>query len=79
MNQKIYIQLLSVIEQDLHDFTLEKDNDSKHKENMSTRWKELHEIQYYLNSPKSPDLSPVENIWQPLKFHYNSEPHWDEE
>ncbi len=79
MNQTIYTQLLSMIEQDLHGFVLEEDNDSGHTGAMTTRWKKEHGIQYYLNSPKSPDLSLIENVWQPLKFHYNSEPHWDEE
>ncbi len=77
MNQTVYIQVLFMIEQDLYGYVLEEDNDSGHTENMSTRWKKEHEIQYYLNSSKSPDLSPIENVWNSLKFHYNSEPHWD--
>src|SRR5947207_2987938 len=60
-------------------FVLEEDNDSGHTGAATTRWKKEHGIQYYLNAPKSSDLSPIENVWQPLKFHYNSEPHWDEE
>jgi hypothetical protein len=36
-------------------------------------------IRRYLNTSKSPDLSPIKNVWQPLKFHYNSQPHWDVE
>src|SRR5436305_11276678 len=56
-----------------------EDNDSKYKGAIATRWKKEYEIQYYLNAPKSPDLSPIENIWSPLKFHYNSESHWDQE
>ena len=79
MNQKVYTQLLSMVEQDLQGFILEEDNDSGHTGTMSTRWKKEHGIQNYLNSPKSPDLSPIENVWQPLKFHYNAEPHWDVE
>ena len=57
---------------------LEEDNDSGHKEAMSTRWKKEHGVQYYLNAPKSPDLSSIENVWSPLKFHYNSQPYWVE-
>ena len=79
MNQTVYIQLLSMMEQNLHGFILEEDNDSGHKEAMSTRWKKKHGVQYYLNASKSPDLSPIENVWSPLKFHYNSQPHWNEE
>ena len=68
-----------MVEQDLHGFVLEKDNDSGHTDGRATKWKLDHGIEYYFNAPKSPDLSPIENVWQSLKFHYNSEPHWDEE
>ena len=52
------------MEQDLrHDgFILKENNDSGHKGAMATRWKKEHEIQYYLNAPKSSDLSPIENV-----------------
>jgi hypothetical protein len=79
MSQTIYTtQILPMVEQDLHGFVLEEDNDSGHTGGRATKWKLDHGIEYYLNAPKSPDLSPIENVWQPLKFHYNSEPHWDE-
>src|SRR5436190_16633525 len=39
MNQTVYIQLLSMMEQDLHEFILKEDNDSGHKGTMSTRRK----------------------------------------
>ena len=68
-----------MVEQDLRGFILKEDNDSRHKGAMATRWKKEYKIQYYLNAPKSPDLLPIENIWSPLKFYYNSEPHWDKE
>ena len=62
MNQKIYTQLLAIIKQDLCGFVLEKNNDSGHTGAMTTRWKKEHGIQYYLNAPKSPDLSSIENV-----------------
>ena len=68
-----------MMKSDLHGFVLEEDNDSEHTEAATTRWKKEHGIQYYLNAPKSPDLSPIENIWSPLKFYYNSESHWNKE
>jgi hypothetical protein len=40
-----------MMEQDLHDFVLEEDNDLGHTESMATRWKKEHEIQNYLNAP----------------------------
>ena len=63
-----------MMEQDLR-FILKEDNDSGHKGAITTKWKKEHKIQYYLNAPKLPDLSPIENVWEPLKFHYNSDPH----
>jgi len=47
MNQKVYTQLLAMIESDLHEFVLEEDNDSGHTGAATTRWKKKHEIQYY--------------------------------
>src|SRR5436190_12545409 len=64
---------------DLHEFILKKNNDLRYTGAAATRWKKEHGIQYYLNTPKSPDLSLIENVWESLKFHYNSKPHWDEE
>ena len=64
-----------MVEQDLRRFILEEDNNSRHKKAMAIRWKKEYGIQYYLNALKSLDLSPIENIWSPLKFHYNSESH----
>ena len=79
MSQTIYTtQILPMVEENLHGFVLEEDNDSGHIGGMATKWKLNHGIEYYLNAPKSPDLTPIENVWQSLKFHYNSEPHWDE-
>ena len=68
-----------MVEQDLRGFILEEDNDSGHKGAMAIRQKKEYKIQYYLNTPKSPDLLLIENIQSLLKFHYNSEPHWDKE
>ena len=79
MSQTIYTtQILPVVEKDLDGFILEEDGDSGHTGSMAIRWKKEHGIQTYRNAPKSPDLSSIENVWQPLKFHYNSAPHWDE-
>jgi len=49
-----------MMKQNIHDFILEKDDDSGHKEALSIRLKKKYGIQYYLNSSKSPDLSPIE-------------------
>jgi len=78
MNQTIYTtDILLTIKQDMNGFVLEEDNDSGHTGARLTKWKLNHGIKYYFNAPKSPDLAPIENVWQPLKFHFNSKPHWD--
>ena len=79
MSQRIYItQILPMVEQDLHGYVLEEDGDSGHTGSQITKWKIDHGIKYYINAPKLPDLSPIENVWQPLKFHFDSMPRWDE-
>ena len=65
------------------DFVLEEDNDSghgsAHNNNKIRRWKAQHGLKFYFNAPKSPDLSPIENCWQPVKQYLSSIPHWDPE
>ena len=56
-----------------HDFALEEDGDSwdgKAKNNNIVReWKEENKLEYFSNCASSPDLSPIENCWQPPKQH----------
>jgi hypothetical protein len=63
-------------------FILEEDNDSGHgggsQGNIVARWKRDINLDYYFNSPNSPDLSPIENCWQVMKQHLKKFPHWDE-
>ena len=63
-------------------FILEEDNDSGHgggsQVNLVARWKRDNQLDYYFNSPNSPDLSPIENCWQVMKQHLKKFPHWDE-
>jgi hypothetical protein len=63
------------------DFILEEDNDSGHgtgKQNIVVSWKKKHGLKHYFNCSHSPDLSPVENCWQPPKQFLKRFPHWDE-
>ncbi|KAF8857210.1 hypothetical protein BDZ45DRAFT_547405, partial [Acephala macrosclerotiorum] len=66
-----------------HDFVLEEDGDSGHgynkngTPNVVTKWKKDHGLETYRNCVHSPDLSPVENCWQPIKHHIREQPHWD--
>ncbi|KAF2194324.1 hypothetical protein K469DRAFT_727625 [Zopfia rhizophila CBS 207.26] len=51
-------------------FILEEDGDSGHgpgKSNIGRTWKQKHDLKHYFNCPSSPDLSPIENCWQPPK------------
>ncbi|KAF2818315.1 hypothetical protein CC86DRAFT_472932 [Ophiobolus disseminans] len=64
------------------DFILEEDNDSGHGGGRSTNivatWKRNNGLNHYFNCSNSPDLSPIENCWQPMKQHLKKHPHWDE-
>ena len=64
-------------------FILEEDGDSGHggadNSNMVRRWKEKHGLQYYINAPKSPDLAPIENCWQPVKQYLPKADYWNVE
>ncbi len=87
MSQRVYIDsiLTPHVLPDLEkgvDFVLEEDGDSGHgsadNNNIVRRWKEENGLKSYFNAPKSPDLSIIENCWQPIKQHIDSVPHWDE-
>ena len=60
-------------------FVLEEDGDSGHgggnKENIVKKWKRDHGLVSYFNCHDSPDLSIIENCWQPVKQHLYKYPH----
>ena len=53
------------------DIILEEDNDGAHgtrsEQNIIVTFKKKHGIKYYANTPQSPDLSIIENVWRILK------------
>ncbi|KAF2179332.1 hypothetical protein K469DRAFT_596295, partial [Zopfia rhizophila CBS 207.26] len=62
-------------------FVLEEDNDSGHgtgNSNIVRTWKQKNGLESYFNCSNSPDLSPIENCWQPPKQYLKRFPHWDE-
>jgi hypothetical protein len=64
-----------------HDFVLEEDGDSGHGYGTNTNpvktWKAINGCESYKNNAGSPDFSPAENAWQPLKAHIRKHPHFD--
>ena len=46
--------------------------------NAVKKWKEDHGLEHYFNCASSPDLTPIENCWQPVKQHIRKFSHWDE-
>lgn len=64
------------------DFVLEEDGDSGHgkakNRNIVRQWKEENNLEYFFNCASSPDLSPIENCWQPPKQHLKKFPHWND-
>jgi hypothetical protein len=63
-------------------FILEEDNDSGHgpgRSNPVRTWKNTYGLQTYFNCHDSPDLSVIENCWQPPKQYLKKFPHFDEQ
>ncbi len=65
-----------------YSFTLEEDGDSGHghgsETNIVATWKRENGLQWYKNSPGSPDLAPIENCWNPPKQYSRKYPYWDD-
>ncbi|KAF2415687.1 hypothetical protein EJ08DRAFT_600893, partial [Tothia fuscella] len=84
MTQRVYIDsilqlnLLPMMKERGMNVTLEEDGDSGHTGKVATAFKEKHGIKYYINATYSPDLSPAENCWQPIKQYFRTEPHFDD-
>ena len=68
------------------DFVLEEDQDSGHgmpgkikKTNIVTEWKAKNGLESYFNGSHMPEISPIEDCWQPTKQYVRKFPHWDEQ
>jgi 2-hydroxy-3-keto-5-methylthiopentenyl-1-phosphate phosphatase len=85
MTQQDYINQIPIPEVMLwqergEDYVLEQDGDSGHgpsKDNIVRQFKEQYSIEHFFNCRGSPDLSPIENAWFPIKHGVRKMPHWD--
>ena len=90
LTAKIYVEILEAMVKPMldkgDDFILEEDGDTSHrgprssKTNIARQWKEKHpQLKHYTNAPHSPDLAPIEVIWEDLKQLVDCMPHYTEE
>lgn len=83
MSQRVYSDLSAIVKPWIeahHNFVLEKDGDSGHepgKSNIVRTWKESNGLEIYFNCHSLPELSPIENCWQPVKQHLHKYPNWE--
>ncbi|KAJ1334034.1 transposase [Microdochium nivale] len=62
-------------------FVLEEDIARKHVLNQSVvkQWAEVYKLKCHASSTRSPDLSPIEDVWRAVREHLKTHIVWDEE
>ena len=52
----------------VEDVIFQQDDDPKHTSNKATKWFEDNDINVLDWAPQSPDINPIEHLWQHIKW-----------
>ena len=78
MDADLYIKilkeaLLPFIQENIQDHLFMQDNDPKHTSRKAQQFMADNGINWWKTCPESPDMNPIENLWQELKEYIRRE------